>query len=116
MKSSTLNPIAAACALALVVLFPNEPAVADVCPAPSFAPAVHYKTGSGCWSVAAGDFNSDGKPDLASANRYATNISVLLGNGDGTFQSAVSYTAGSGRCEVTVPVDQEQRYFRLGQR
>ncbi len=41
--------------------------------------------------VAVGDFNRDGKPDMATANYNTGDISVLLGNGDGTFQSAVRY-------------------------
>jgi hypothetical protein len=44
--------------------------------------------------VAVGDFNGDGIPDLAVANGSA--VSVLLGNGDGTFQAQVSYAAGIG--------------------
>ncbi len=32
-----------------------------------------------------GDFNGDGRTDLAAANQYDNNASVLLGNGDGTF-------------------------------
>ena len=42
--------------------------------------------------VAAGDFNGDGKMDVAEA--YTGSVSILLGNGDGTFQSAVQYGAG----------------------
>lgn len=37
------------------------------------------------------DFNGDGKPDIATANSYAYSVSVLLGNGDGSFQAATSY-------------------------
>jgi hypothetical protein len=37
-----------------------------------------------------GDFNGDGKPDLAFCNQ--SQIAVLLGNGDGTFQSPSYYT------------------------
>jgi uncharacterized protein (TIGR03437 family) len=49
--------------------------------------------------LAAGDFNSDGKNDLAVTNVPATatgagSVSVLLGNGDGTFAPAVSYAVG----------------------
>ena len=45
------------------------------------------------FSVALGDFNGDGKTDLTVANYQAGNISVLAGNGNGTFQAAVNYTA-----------------------
>ena len=42
-----------------------------------------------------GDFNGDGKPDLAVANGYpSSTVSVLLGKGDGSFQAAVNYPAG----------------------
>jgi hypothetical protein len=46
-------------------------------------------------SVAVGDFNVDGKLDLAVANYATSSVSVLLGNGDGTFRPNGSYTAGN---------------------
>jgi hypothetical protein len=51
-----------------------------------------YATGREPASVAVGDFNGDGKPDLAIANEVDSTISVLLGNGDGTFKPQVVYT------------------------
>ncbi len=63
---------------------------------------MNYDAGSGPDSVAVGDFNGDGKPDLAVANYGDGTVSVLLGNGDGTFQAAVSYGAGSGPASVAV--------------
>ena len=66
----------------------------------TFQAAVPYGDGTGAvtLSVAIADLNGDGKPDIATAN-YGQgpsdgNVSVLLGNGDGTFQRAVNYKAG----------------------
>ena len=41
-----------------------------------------------------GDFNGDGRTDLAVANYYDWDVSVLLGNGDGTFQDQMTYRVG----------------------
>ena len=51
-------------------------------------------------SVAVGDFNRDGVPDLAVAG--ANDVSVLLGNGDGTFQGVKSLAAGPNPRSVAV--------------
>ena len=41
-----------------------------------------------------GDINNDGKLDLAIANEVSNSVTVLLGNGNGTFQSGVHTAAG----------------------
>jgi FG-GAP-like repeat/FG-GAP repeat len=61
----------------------------------TFQNQVIYKAGSNPTSLVAGDFNGDGRTDLAVANYGSGDVSVLLGKGDGTFQSEVSYAAGS---------------------
>jgi FG-GAP-like repeat len=48
---------------------------------------VDYPTGTTPKSVAVGDFNGDGKLDLAVTNKDDNTVSILLGNGDGTFKS-----------------------------
>jgi hypothetical protein len=55
-------------------------------------------------SVAVADFNGDGIPDLAVANygQASGTVSVLLGNGDGTFQAAQSYPTGASFAGVAV--------------
>jgi hypothetical protein len=60
----------------------------------TFQTAYTYYAGIHPTSVAVGDFNGDGKQDLAVASYWSSNVSVLLGNGDGTFLTAKSYTAG----------------------
>ena len=47
--------------------------------------------GNGGFSVAAGDFNGDGKLDLVVPDFWTNTVNVLLGNGDGTFKPAVTY-------------------------
>jgi hypothetical protein len=60
------------------------------------------ETGSYCLSVAVGDFNGDGKLDLAVTNfsrpeelmsSDVDTVSILLGNGDGTFIAAAGNSA-----------------------
>jgi hypothetical protein len=62
----------------------------------TFQPAQILDTGSGSipTSVVAGDFNGDGKLDLAIADAGTGDISVFLGNGDGTFQPERRFAAG----------------------
>jgi hypothetical protein len=52
---------------------------------------------------AVGDFNHDGKPDLAVLQTTGTTTTLLvsLGNGDGTFQAPVSYTVDTGSNAMT---------------
>ncbi len=68
----------------------------------SFIARRDFAAGNSPQSVAVGDFNGDGVQDLAVANFGSNNVSVLLGNGDGTFRAAVNYGAGSGPVSVAV--------------
>ncbi len=45
--------------------------------------------------MASGDFNGDGKLDLAATTSARSDIGVLLGNGDGSFQAPTYYAVGT---------------------
>src|SRR5207253_2336202 len=47
-------------------------------------------------ALVTGDFNGDGWTDLATANSQSSDVTVLLGQGDGTFQNAGSVPVGNG--------------------
>jgi hypothetical protein len=57
----------------------------------TFREGLRYGAGPGAGSIAVADFNGDGKIDLAVGDTNNTTdvgyVSILLGNGDGTFQS-----------------------------
>ncbi len=68
----------------------------------AFAAATDFSAGSGLRSVAVGDFNGDGKQDLATANFDSNTVSVLLGDGAGGFSAATNFGVGSGPFSVAV--------------
>jgi hypothetical protein len=62
-----------------------------------------YTVGSFPLYAATADFNGDGNPDLVVADNLSGSVSVLLGNGDGTFQAPVAYSIGAFN-SPTVPI------------
>jgi uncharacterized protein (TIGR03437 family) len=62
----------------------------------SFQPAATYAAQRGPLATASGDFNGDGKLDLAVANAGSSSISIFLGKGDGTFSSAPTVAVPGG--------------------
>ena len=62
---------------------------------PSLVAPVVYNTGQGPQGLAVGDLRGNGRLDIVTANTSApSSVSVLLGNGNGTFQSAVDFATG----------------------
>src|SRR6185312_13367238 len=59
--------------------------------APLFEAGLTYNVGLLPYTLAAGDFNSDGRQDLVVSNDGSDNVSLLIGNGDGSFQPAANY-------------------------
>src|SRR6266481_3523225 len=60
----------------------------------SFGSFRSFDAGFSPISVASGDFNGDGHKDLATANYGSNDVSILMGNGDATFNAAINYEVG----------------------
>lgn len=71
----------------------------------TFQPVDTYSSGSTVIApgqVAVADLNGDGRPDLVVTSDEGGTAGVLLGNGDGTFQPAVTYGSGGSAASVAV--------------
>ena len=60
--------------------------------------------GTDPYSVAVGDFNLDGRPDLATANLLSDNVTILIGDGTGNFTQPATSPEGAGTGPVSVAV------------
>jgi hypothetical protein len=83
----------AGCWLVLVLLGAN------FAEAQTFHPGVLYPAQNGPLATATGDFNRDGKLDLAVGNGASSSISIFLGNGDGSFNAGAIVNV-PGNCMV----------------
>ncbi|MEM9176428.1 MAG: FG-GAP-like repeat-containing protein [Myxococcota bacterium] len=90
-----------AIALAVFALIAGGPAAAQV-PFPPLPSASVSSVSSGTEALAQGDFDEDGQVDLVTANGTSNDLSLLLGNGDGSFAPAVSLPAGTRPIDVQV--------------
>jgi FG-GAP-like repeat/CARDB/Divergent InlB B-repeat domain/Bacterial Ig-like domain (group 2)/FG-GAP repeat/WD40-like Beta Propeller Repeat len=65
-------------------------------------PAANVVAGNVPYVVVAGDFNGDGKPDLAVTNNFGNSVSILLGDGAGAFAAAANVAVGLGPFAIVV--------------
>jgi FG-GAP-like repeat/PASTA domain len=64
---------------------------------------VDYRSGPlGPQSVAIGDLDADGRPDLATANGYLNTVSVLVNSGGGSFRTRHTYRTGDAPWSVAI--------------
>src|SRR5437867_4204923 len=67
----------------------------------TFIPTTYASPGS--WpSLATGDLNRDGKPDIVSGHNGASTVSVFLGRGDGTFLAPLDTAVPEAGLSVAV--------------
>jgi hypothetical protein len=59
-------------------------------------------TGNTPTAIATGDFNGDGNLDLAIANGSRNTVTILMGNGNGTFTAAASPATGNSPSSLVV--------------
>ncbi|WP_265575880.1 beta strand repeat-containing protein [Bradyrhizobium sp. WBAH23] len=61
-----------------------------------------YATGSRPYAIKIADVNGDGLLDLISSDYFSNDVSIMLGNGNGTFQSRVVYATGGQPISIAV--------------
>jgi VCBS repeat-containing protein len=90
MRPIRLAVLVAPALLAAMLLAPSTRAQ----PLVEFDPPTYLSVGSFPASVAVGDFNDDGDPDLAVANQFSDTVSVLLGDAGGGFTGPTNFATG----------------------
>jgi hypothetical protein len=68
----------------------------------TFAKPVAYPVGAAPVALAAADLDGTGTPDLLSVNNHSSDVTVLLGNADGSFEPAETVAVGSGPVAIAV--------------
>jgi VCBS repeat-containing protein len=93
MRSLRLAVLIGSTLLAALFLAPGAVLAQSQAPV-SFSTPTSFAAGNSPVSVAIGDFNADQDPDLAVANRFSSNVSVLLGGAAGNFSGPTNFATG----------------------
>lgn len=88
---ATMAPVILLCG----VLFILPTSVFSQCAETRFGEPTHFNTGTQPETVVVGDFNLDGRQDLATANLRSDSVTVVLGNGSGGFSALSDFSVSS---------------------
>ena len=88
--------------LVFSLLMPITAQTADVESVPRFLTARSFAVGKNPVALAVHDFNRDGRLDLPVANQLSHTLSVLLGDGAGSFSPATEFAVGFSPSAVVV--------------
>jgi hypothetical protein len=76
----------------LIIVLPNATMFAQNS---FFKPSrLNYQVGGFPWGVVSADFNNDNNPDIVTCSRSERSVTILLGNGDGTFKNRTDFDVG----------------------
>src|SRR5262249_15672987 len=81
----------------------------------NFSSQTAYPTGINSYTywLAVGDFNNDGRSDIAVFNYGTNNVGILVGKGDGRLSSQITYPTSIGSNPVSITVDDFNNDNRL---
>src|SRR5258707_14719616 len=80
--------VSSVCFSVLMIAFPATSRGTD------FAAPKSYPVGTAPAFIVTGDFNGDGKVDIAVGKAGSNDVSILVGNGEGTFKAAGNSPGG----------------------
>jgi hypothetical protein len=80
------------CLATWLALFPATGHAAQPCATPQFPQWESFDAGTQPVAIVKADFNADGKPDVAAANNFSSEVSFLAGDGNGGFSAPVTFS------------------------
>jgi hypothetical protein len=96
--NSKLDLVVASNYESTVSVFSNASTVSNI----SFSPMVNFTVGNGPSGVTVGDFDMDGKPDIASSNKNSSTVSILRNLMDGVFINSFTPQSASAGTTITI--------------
>ena len=98
---------------AIVVMLVVESSIPALSQNLVMTPVLSASVGKHPDGLTSGDFNHDGHLDIATANSDSDDVTILLGNGNGTFQAGVSFGVGRSPLFLTAGLINQDEWLDL---